>query len=428
MSEHAAPAVKPADDPAFQLPAALAGLQIPLLGGGLALLLIGVGLAMSVGSGEHSNMPRFGMSTYLTAFLYVLTIVVGCLFFVIIQHLVRAGWSVVVRRVAELMMIMIVPMAFLFLPILFSVFRENTLFVWTDPGYASGLHLDGKMWETKQLFLNPGFFAFRAFVYFAIWVGLAVYYWRGSVSQDETGERAATDRMQYWSGPAVMALSLSLSFAAFDWGMSLAPMWFSTMFGVYMFAGGILAAHCMITLLTYLFQRCGAMRDEVTPEHYHDLGKYMFGFIVFWTYIGFSQYMLIWYGNIPEETEWFFSRQQGEFGYISIALIFVHWLIPFFGTMSRTMRRRPGVMAFWAAYILLIHFIDIYWLVMPEARDVIHHTIPNFGGGLGILASLLTAVGMTALVIGLALKVAGGNRLVPVRDPRLRESIAFENI
>ncbi|QEG01868.1 hypothetical protein Mal15_59490 [Stieleria maiorica] len=425
MSEHAAPAVKPADDPAFQLPASLRSLQMPLLGGGLVALLIGMGLAFSV---SDADMPRFGMSAYLTAFLYVLTIVLGCLFFVLIQHLVRAGWSVVVRRVAECMMIMTIPMAFLFLPILFSVFSEGTLFVWTDSEYASKLHLDENMWETKKLFLNGPFFLVRALIYFGIWGALAVYYWRGSVNQDETGERAATDRMQYWSGPAVMAFSLSLSFAAFDWGMSLAPMWFSTMFGVYMFAGGILAAHCAITLLTYVLQRAGALKEEVTPEHYHDLGKYIFGFIVFWTYISFSQYMLIWYGNIPEETEWFFSRQEGGFGYLSIGLIFFHWLLPFFGTMSRHVRRRPGVMAFWAAYILVVHFIDIYWIVMPEARMVEQHTVPSFGGGLGILASLLCVIGMTALVVGLVLRVAGGNRIVPVRDPRLRESIIFENI
>ena len=425
MSEHAAPAVKPADDPAFQLPASLRSLQMPLLGGGLIALLAGMGMAFAV---SDADMPRFGMSAYLTAFLYVLTIVLGCLFFVLIQHLVRAGWSVVVRRVAECMMIMIVPMAFLFLPILFSVFSEGTLFVWTDSEFASKLHLDDKMWENKKMFLNAPFFVVRALIYFGIWGALAVYYWRCSVNQDETGERAATDRMQYWSGPAVMAFSLSLSFAAFDWGMSLAPMWFSTMFGVYIFAGGILAAHCVITLLTYVLQRAGALKEEVTPEHYHDLGKYIFGFIVFWTYISFSQYMLIWYGNIPEETEWFYSRQEGGFGYLSIGLIFFHWLIPFFGTMSRHVRRRPGVMAFWAAYILVVHFIDIYWIVMPEARVVEQHTVPSFGGPLGILASLLCVVGMSTLVIGLVLRVAGGNRVVPVRDPRLRESIIFENI
>lgn len=425
MSEHAAPVVKPADDPAFQLPSSLGGFRLPLLVGGLILLLVGMGLAFA---SAEETMPRFGYSAYLAAYLYVLTIVLGCLFFVLIQHLVRAGWSVVVRRLAEFVMIMVVPMAVLFLPILFSLFFEGRLYVWTDPGFAEEHGISKAVWENKRDYLNAGFFSIRAVVYFIVWVALAVYYWRGSVRQDETGERAATDRMQYWAGPAVMLFALSLTFAAFDWGMSLAPMWFSTMFGVYIFAGGILSAHCVITLATFVLQRNGAIKDEVTVEHYHDLGKYIFGFVVFWTYIAFSQYLLIWYANIPEETEWFYTRQLGPYAWLSVALIGLHWFLPFAGTMSRYVRRRPGLMAFWAGYLLVMHFIDIYWIVMPEARTLEHGIIPTMGGALGLIASVLCVVGMAGLVAGLVLQVAGGNHLVPVRDPRLRESIAFENM
>jgi hypothetical protein len=425
MSEHAAPVVKPADDPAYQLPASLNSLRLPLLGGGLIALLAGIGLGFAASS---EAMPRFGFSAYLASYLYALTIVLGCLFFVLIQHLVRAGWSVVVRRIAEYAMIMVVPMAVLFLPIVFGLFMQGKLFVWTDPNFAAEHGISESVWENKTAYLNAGFFLVRAVIYFAVWIGLALYYWRGSTRQDETGERAATDRMQFWAGPAVMLFALSVSFAAFDWGMSLAPMWFSTMFGVYIFAGAILAAHCVIALGSYLLQRCGAIKDEVTVEHYHDLGKYIFGFVVFWTYISFSQYLLIWYGNIPEETEWFYARQNGVFGGMSIALILLHWLLPFAGTMSRHVRRRPGLLAFWAVYLLVMHFIDIYWIVMPEARKLEHGVVPTLGGALGVAASLLCVLGMCALVGGLMLKVAGDNRLLPVRDPRLRESIAFENI
>ncbi|MCD0463205.1 hypothetical protein [Roseiconus lacunae] len=424
MSEHAEPKFKPADDPTFSLPSSLASLQLPLLGGGLVALIIGVAMGFAA---ESEDMPRFGFSTYLTAYMYVLTLSLGSLFFVLIQHLVRAGWSVVIRRIAECFMILLVPLAILFLPILFSLFFEGRLFVWTDPNYASEHGLDSKMWENKQMFLNAPFFIGRAIFYFVVWGGLAVYYWRGSTNQDETGERAATDRMQYWSGPAVMAFSLTTSFAAFDWGMSLAPMWFSTMFGVYIFAGAILSAHCLITVVTYVLQRHGAIKDEVSVEHYHDLGKYIFGFVVFWTYISFSQYLLIWYGNIPEETEWFYARQRGLFGGLSLVLILLHWLVPFLGTMSRHVRRRPGLMACWAVYILVMHAVDIYWIIMPEARHLVHGNIPSMGGAVGLIASVLSIVGMTALFVGLGLRVASGNRVIAVRDPRLRESIVFEN-
>ena len=426
MSEHAPVKVKPADDPAFKLPESLSGLALPLCGGGFIALVVGLILASSM---APSNMPRYGMSAYLTAFLFCLTIALGGLFFVLIQHLCRAGWSIVVRRLAEFMMVMVVPLAVLFIPILCAVwFSGIELYVWEDAGFGEANHIDEEVWAAKSGYLDGFWFTVRAFIYFAIWLGLAVYYWRGSTNQDETGEKAVTDKMQYWSGPAVMIFALSMSFAAFDWGMSLAPMWFSTMFGVYIFAGSCLAAHSTIALGAYLMQRCGALKDEITNEHYHDLGKYMFGFVFFWTYISFSQFLLIWYGNIPEETEWFFSRWHGGFGWLSVLLIFLHWMVPFLGTMSRHVRRNPTLVAFWAAYILIMHFIDIFWIVMPEARTIGgEHVTPTVGVG-GMIGVVLCTAGMAALLIGLMFKVASETRIIPARDPRLAESIGFENI
>ncbi len=426
MSKHA-PAIKPADDPAFKLPASLSALSLPLCAGGLVALIVGWVIGTYFVDSELG--VKFGMSAYLTAFIYCLTIVLGSLFFVLIQHLVRAGWSTVVRRIAELMMVMVVPMAFLFLPVIITLWMgSGSLYRWDNPAFGTENHLNPETWANKTKWLSQDWFTVRAAIYFAIWIGLAAYYFRGSVEQDETGEKAATDRMQWWSGPAVMAFSGSMSFAAFDWVMSLAPMWFSTMFGVYMFAGGILSAHCAICAIAYLFQKHGAMRDEVTVEHYHDLGKLIFGFITFWTYISFSQYMLIWYGNIPEETEWLWHRQIESWGVVSLALIFLHWMLPFLGTMSRHVRRRPGWMCFWACFILVMHYVDVYWMIMPEAHTAVPGAHASMGGFPGILSSLLCVVGMASLVFGLVLKVAATTRIVAVRDPRIQESIAFENI
>jgi hypothetical protein len=422
MSEHGTPAVKPADDPAFKLPASLAKLSLPLCAIGLAALVLGY----FVGNGVS---PKFAMSAYLTAFVYCLTITIGCLFFVLIQHLCRVGWSVVVRRIAELVMIMIVPLAILFIPILVSLRGVGVLYGWDHPDYAEILHLNPEIWTVKTGWLTERWFIFRSLIYFTIWSVLAVYFFRSSVRQDETGEKAVTDRMQWWAGPSVVLFSLTTTLAAFDWVMSLAPMWFSTMFGVYLFAGSILSAHCAITVGAYLLQRAGAMRDEITPEHYHDLGKLIFGFLLFWIYIGFSQFMLIWYANIPEETEWFYFRQQDVWVWVSLSLILFHWIIPFAGTMSLHVRRRPGLMCFWAAYVLVMHFVDVYWMIMPQAREVIADAAPaTMGGAAGIAASLLCVVGMESLLVGLILRVASSTHIVPVRDPRLQESIAFENI
>ena len=415
MSEHSAPAIKPADDPAFQLPASLASLRIPLLGGGLLAMVIGFGLGFK-------ESQTFGMSAYLTALIYCITIAIGSLFFVLIQHLCRAGWSAVVRRIAELFMVMIIPLAVLFLPVLVTLWMgEGTLYSW-DKGEAYGVdnHLPMQIWMEKLRWLDQGWFTVRALIYFAIWSGLAIYFFRGSVQQDETGEKAITDRLQFWSGPAVMLFSLTTSFAAFDWVMSLAPMWFSTMFGVYLFAGSILAAHCMIAVASFLLQRTGAMRDEVTVEHYHDLGKLIFGFVFFWTYISFSQFLLIWYGNIPEETHWFYERQLGTWGRLALVLIFFHWMLPFAGIMSRHVRRNPKLVCFWGVYLLVMHYIDVYWMIMPESGTT--------GGVTGVIACILCVGGMLSLLTGLVLGLAQQTKVVAVRDPRLGESIAFENV
>ncbi len=422
MSEHGTPAAKSADDPAFKLPESLARLSLPLTAAGLVALVAGY----LVGNGVSA---KFAMSAYLTALMYCLTITIGCLFFVLIQHLCRAGWSVIVRRIAELVMIMIVPLAILFIPILISLAGDGVLYGWDNPQYGEIFHINETIWSTKTAWLSPGWFTFRAFVYFSVWSGLAIYFYRGSVEQDETGQRAVTDRLQWWSGPAVVLFSLTTTLAAFDWIMSLAPMWFSTMFGVYLFAGSVLSAHCMITVGAYTLQKQGAMRDEVTIEHYHDLGKLIFGFILFWVYIGFSQYMLIWYANMPEETEWFYFRQESIWVWFSLGLVFFHWMLPFAGTMSRHVRRSPGLMFFWASYLLVLHFVDVYWMIMPQARELGPGAASaTMGGAVGIVASLLCVVGMSTLLIGLILRVASSTKIVAVRDPRLGESIAFENI
>ena len=417
MSHQAVPQ-KPADDPAFVLPSMLSGLSIPLCIVGLIALVGGAFL------GTSSLGGRFGMSAYLTAFMYALTLALGSLFFVLIQHLSRAGWSVVVRRIAELMMMMVIPLAIMFIPIGVAAYT-GSLYPWSDAeGFQAEHGVPAMVWSEKIRWLNADWFVARAVLYLGIWCTIAWWYFSKSQLQDQTGEITLTERMQARSGPCVILFSFCTSFAAFDWVMSLAPMWFSTMFGVYIFTGSILSAHCAVALLSFVLQKQGAMRDEVTIEHYHDLGKLIFGFICFWGYISFSQYMLIWYGNIPEETDWYATRYPGfsdAYGPISIALMILHWGVPFAGIMSRHVRRRPWAVAFWSAYILVLHYVDLYWAIMPEAGEAGVSFV-------GIASSLLCVVGMVALMLGLILILAGNVKLLPVRDPRLGESLAFENI
>ncbi|QDS92630.1 hypothetical protein FF011L_13770 [Roseimaritima multifibrata] len=415
--------IKAPDDESLQLPDSLAKLALPLLAGGVLVLLIGWGLGASAVEGI-----RYAMLAYLSAFMFCCTISLGSLFFVIIQHLTRAGWSATVRRTTELLANNVKLLAIMFLPILAAVWvahlthadsETSTMYQWQTAEFdAMGVA------KAKQLYLNPWFFTVRAIFCFGSWILLARFFCGLSRLQDQTGEVKITERMQFWSGPGLIVFCLTASIAAFDWIMSLAPMWFSTMFGVYIFAGSILAAHATATALVYWFQSHGKVRDEFTVEHYHDMAKLIFGFIVFWAYISFSQYLLIWYANIPEETEWFFFRQSHGWATVSILLILAHWLLPFLALMSRTLRRRPGWVVGWALYILVMHFIDLFWAIMPQAT----HTLGPAGGGLGIVSVILCAVGMLALYMGCFLKQASEVPLIPARDPRLVESIGFENI
>jgi len=423
MSEHTHKP-KSADDPSFQLPSSLGSLAVPLAVAGAALLIVGALIGFFAGPGDDVDRTRFTMSAYLVAFTYAFSISLGCLFFVLIQHLCRAGWSVVVRRVAEIMMIAIPALAILFLPVIVVAWSPSgALYQWGYEGYAASHGVPNDIWQEKTRYLSADWFTIRSIIYLVALSAIAIYYFKLSCRQDDTGEVTLTERMQARSGPAVMVFSLVTTFAAFDWLMSLAPMWFSTMFGVYIFAGSVLAAHCAIVVVTYLMQKRGAIKDEVTVEHYHDLGKFLFGFVTFWTYISFSQFLLIWYANIPEETTWFYTRIQGQWESVSYGLIFFHWLFPFLGLLSRHVRRRPTLVFAWAIYLLLMHFIDIYWIVMPEASNV-------FGGATGLMTSLSLTLGMLALYAGGILWFIRCNqvKVLAVRDPRLGESLAFENI
>lgn len=423
MSEHTLHP-KPADDPSFKLPASLGSLAIPLGVAGAVLLLIGILTGLYVGPGEGIDPKRFTISAYLTAFMFCFTISLGCLFFVLIQHLCRVGWSVVVRRVAELMMIAIPALGLLFIPVVvLSWSDQGTLYPWSDAAYGDDHGLPASMWQQKTMYLSSDWFTIRSLIYLVALSAISLYYFKLSRLQDQTGEVTLTERMQARSGPAVIIFSLVATFASFDWLMSLAPMWFSTMFGVYIFSGGVLAAHCAIVVAVYALQARGALREEVTVEHYHDLGKFIFGYLTFWTYIAFSQFMLIWYANMPEETQWFDTRLAGNWESLSYVLVFFHWLFPFLGLLSRHVRRRPGLLCAWSVYLLVMHFVDLYWVVMPE-------TGTTFGGASGVAATVLLTLGMISLYTGGILWFARANqvRVLPVRDPRLQESLTFVNI
>lgn len=404
--------------------------------GGLVVAVV-LALVRAAVVGDGGSLERL-MFAYLQNFFYFLTIMWGALFFVLVSHLTRAGWSVTVRRIAEVMAATIWPyFALMFLPILACVWLSPGLvYSWTDAEFVAS----HPVVEHKTPYLNATFFTIRAVIYFASWALLAGWFYRDSLRQDETGEAAISKRFEGRSAWGTLIVFLTVTFAAVDWVMSLAPEWYSTMFGVYVIAGSMLSFFAALWLIVAAMQSRGVLRDVVTVEHQHDIGKYIFGFIIFWGYITFCQFLLIWYGDIPEETHWFLDRQYGGWHWIGILIILAHFVIPFFGTMSRHVKRNRKAMLFWCVWIVAMHWFDVAYMILPEAQPALlpgYHSYSVDGTGetisaaaslLNLLMDLSMLVGVGGLTVSGFVRTAAGHALVPLKDPRLEESLAFHNV
>jgi hypothetical protein len=414
--------------------------QMGLLGLGAALTAIGY---FSTGHGDIS---------YLVGYMGVLGICLCALFFTMLQHITRAGWSIPVRRLAENMAGTLPIMLLLFLPIIFSINSDHGIYShWTEkyniregqPGYDAIIY-------GKSSYLNPTFFCVRVGIYFLIWIGLATYFRRNSIKQDETGDPAISMRLSRVAAPGILLFALTITFAAFDWIMSIDPHWFSTIFGITYFAGGFMSFFAFTIILSKWLNKKGYYIEGINREHYHDMGKLMFSFMVFWTYTNFSQYMLIWYANLPEETAWFTHRSEHGWGAVGTLLIIGHFFFPFVFLLSRNVKRNGTLLPIGAAIMLVMHCLDMQFLILPSAM---HGHGAGQGGDGGAIASLAhdgahphtfgeqlgeylhtiswadygCFVGLLMIFAGLTLLNVRRTNLIPLRDPRLSESLKFEN-
>ncbi len=370
--------------------------------------------------------------SYLVAYAFCLTLALGGLFFVMLQHLTRAGWSVVVRRIAENVAGTMPLMGLLFLPLLVPILAGMPeLYPWSVGAAALEAQHD-ELTLAKVGYLNTTFFIVRWATYFLIWIGLARFFVGRSLEQDTSGDPQLTSRMQAWSAPGMLLYALTQSFASIDLIKSLEPHWFSTMFGVYFFAGSALGFFCLLALLMGLLQSAGRLTQSINREHYHDVGKLMFAFVVFWTYIAFSQYMLIWYAALPEETIWYFARQGDAWSIgLSLFLLGGHFILPFLTMISRVPKRTPRLLLIAAGWVLFMHWFDIFWQIKPRVHPALHdgqsamQQLAFSSGALLCDAAMLIGVG--GLFFGAIVRRMGRAALLPQRDPRLGESLAFQN-
>lgn len=381
--------------------------KLPIISG-----VIGIGALIAtyvMGASDHQQM----YFSLLVSAAFFLSLGLGCLFFTIIQFATKAGWSVVVRRFAENIAYTL-PIISL-ITILIVWFGRHELFHWT---HVDAVAAD-KVLKGKSPYLNETFFAIRAALYFVVWTSLAFFFRGNSVAQDQSGDMQITRKLQNRSYPSIALFALTLTFAAFDWLMSLDPHWFSTMFGVYFFAGCAVAAFAVITVAVLLVKGGKFLDSVINQEHFHDLGKLIFAFTVFWAYIAFSQYFLIWYSNMPEETIWYAHRMEHGWNTVSKFLAIGHFVVPFFFMLPRTIKRHKPTLLLGALWVLFMHFVDLYWIVMPVLK--------TSGFSVNIL-DLVAFIGVGGVFVALVSRNTASAAVVPYRDPRLPESLNFENI
>lgn len=415
-----------------------------------AAIVGSAGLGLSA-YGAMSEPTRFAHS-YLFAFFVCLSIPVGALFFVLIQHLTRASWSVTVRRSSEFLMMGLPVFLVLALPVLYDAprlypwdgapsqvepaqggafanaadegNREPAALATANRGIAEDIarardEEQAKVLEHRRPFMNLPFFALRMLGYLALWSWIAQRFFRWSSDQDESKKPEITVAAQRFAPGAMVAFGVTLNFAAFDWLMSLEPTWYSTVFGVYVFAGCCVAHSAALILFARLLQQSGFLKTSISVEHYHDLGKLLFGWLSFWAYIAYVQFFLIWYANVPEELTFFHARWTDNLGSwkpVSASLFFLHFLVPFWLLLSRNMKRNLTALVLGAAVVLALHVVDIYWIVLPHTGVFTLHWLD---------ATCLLGVG--GVYAAAVLRAMQSRSLVPVGDPRLPRSLTFEN-
>lgn len=372
---------------------------------GIALLLIGL---IIVVCGYIVSPARMAFNNII-GFTFIISIVVGALFFVAIEYLAGAVWSAPFRRAAEFLTYGIYLLPVLVIPLFMNV---HDVFHWTHPEVVNA----DKVLKAKAPYLNINFFIIRVVAFMAIWMFFQFIITRNSLKQDESKNQNLTTKNIKLSAIFIPFFALTISFTGIDWLMSLEPHWFSTIFGIYYFSGTMLASLAAITVCVVYLNENGYLVKGLNEDHYYSLGALMFAFTNFWAYIAFSQFLLIWYANLPEETFWFLQRWEGSWMMFSIGLIFVHFVVPYFGLLTQPSKMDPKRLKTMAVWILFAHYYDLYFLVIPTYSRS------------GVVLNWFE-LGFPALIVGALMivfyRISRRQNLVAIGDPKLKRGIEF---
>ena len=370
--------------------------------------LFAVGIVAFLASfvGYFFDHEQFFFS-YLTSFAFFSSIALAALFFVMLQHLTRSEWSVVLRRIPESISANIALWSIFIIPILLGI---HSLYHWS---HAEAVAHDPVL-QHKSSYLNSTFFLIRQIIYFCLWGFLGWRMHRVSVEMDETGDWGLQTLLRRTSGPGIFLFTITLAFASFDWLMSLDPHWYSTIFGVYFFAMSFQSVFAVLVLLVIFLWNKGLLKNTLQKSHLYDLGVQLFGYTIFYGYIAFSQFLLIYYASIPEETVWFLERLNGGYQYLAYFYLFGRFVIPFIVLLPKGPKSKPAVIGSIAGLILVSHFVELYWIVMPVLHK--HGFVFNW-------MTLTCFVGLGCVFLGLFFYKFSQQRMIPVNDPKIDASL-----
>ena len=366
--------------------------QGALIAGGVFTVIFAVGFFLNRDQFFHS---------YLFAFSFWAGISIGSLALLMLQHLTGGGWGLVIRRVLEAATRTLPLVLLLFVPIVLGAHR---IYKWTDAHEVA----EHPVLKEKSKYLNLPFFTVRAAIYFVIWLALAYFLNRWSLLQDRTADRKYTKNMRVLSGPGMVLFVFTVSFASIDWFMSLDWEWSSTIYGFIFVAAWSLSALAFTIAVMAALSKHEPMNNVVAQLHFHDLGKLLLALVMLWSYFAFSQFLIIWSGNLPEEIRWYLPRIHGVWGAIALAVIVLHFAFPFLFLLSRSLKRHAGKLVIVAVLILVMRLIDLFWMIEP-----------NFTGGEFHFSwmDLVAPIAMGGLWLGVFARALTGRALIPINDP-----------
>jgi hypothetical protein len=370
-------------------------------------LSAGVGGLVLTAAGLFLVSPNQFYRSYLWSFVFYLGVSVGSLAWLMLQYLTGGAWGMVIRRPAEAAARTLPLLALLFLPVVIGI---PNLYRWSHADIVAA----DEMLQHKHAYLNVPFFLIRAAVYFLGWGFLSWFLNRWSAVEDREGGMRAHGKMAAIAGPGLIFWGFSVTFMAVDWVLSLDPNWFSTMFGLLFMAGQGLSSMAFLVTLMVLLSYRRPMSDVLTPRHLHDLGKFLLALVMVWAYFSFSQFLIIWAGNLPDEIPWYLERLKGGWQCLALALVLGHFALPFALLLSRDLKRNFKFLASLAVFILLMRYVDIFWVVAPDFEKGAFHL-----SWLDITAP----IGIGGVWLAYFLRQLERRPLMPVNEPHLVEAL-----